>query len=504
MKVLFIYPENTNIGVGYLSAVLKQNGHDTKLIIDPRLFNTYFADNKFLSKAFDFSKIIKKETLTYEPDLICFSIFSDYFLWAKQTAEFIKTFTDTPILAGGIHPSLVPEEVLKHQCFDYVCVSEGEEALPELCNKIESKDDISNIKNIWCRVNEKPVFAGYRPLIKNLDNLPFPDKEIFHNIYPGFADSAYTIISARGCPNACTYCYNGALKHMYKDLGPYLRKRSVKNVIEELKHAKKQYNIKKVSFFDDLFIYDKNWLTEFAYAYKKKIDLPYFCHVGPKYVTEETVALLKTSGCSTVTMGIQSASKDLRQKVLNRTESNEQITKAIRLLKENNIFTYTNIIIGLPTEDTATLEETARFCSRYKSDAVTTSWLRFYPKSPIVETAKENNMLTDEEIKNIEESLTYTPYSKSGNTFAKPKSALRNLIQLAGILPERHILFLTKNKRYRFIPSFSMRFLIPTLKIIFSNTKGRKPFVSITLLDVIKFYLHFMIKHLKFTFLKKV
>lgn len=503
MKILFIYPENTNLGVSYLSAVLKENGHDAKLIFDPRLFNTYFANNKFLSNVFDFSKNIKKEVQDYKPDLICFSIFSDYFSWAKKIATLIKTFTDTPILAGGIHPTLVPKEVMKHRCFDYVCVSEGEETLPKLCNKLKAKEDISEIKNLWSRKEGKPYFAGYRKLITDLDSLPFPDKDIFNNEYKDFANTAYTIISARGCPNACTYCYNGALRIILKDLGPYLRKRSVANVIAELKYAKEKYNIQKVSFFDDLFIYDKKWLKEFSTAYKKEINLPYFCHVGPKYVNEETVKLLKESGCTTVTMGIQSVDQNLRKNVLNRTETNEQIISAIKLLKENNIFTYTNIIIGLPLENKETLHQTAIFCSRYKSDAVTTSWLRYYPKSPITKLAIGNNMLTNKEIKEIEESATYTPYSQNGNTFDKTKSSLRNLIQLSGILPEKYIKFLIKKERYIYIPSFSLRFFIPVLKIIFLNTKGRKPFVSITMADVAKFYLHFIIKHLKLTFLKK-
>jgi len=499
MKILFIYPEGENLGIEYLAAILKKEGHEVSLIFDPLLFQTYYLRINSLARCFSFKEKVVKQMQFFCPDLVCFSVFSDYYGWACEIAERIKEETNIPILFGGIHASLVPDIVIRESFVDYLCIGEGEEAILELLNALRSKKEPVNIKNIWFKKEGKIVESELRPLIPDLDVLPFPSKELFFKEYPPFVNKVYTLISGRGCPNACSYCYNSFFKKLYSDKGPYLRRRSVDNVISELRQAKEKYQIKRVSFFDDLFIYDLNWLEAFSERYKKEISLPFFCHVHPVNVNKKTVKLLKDAGCAVVTMGIQTTNEEIRKNILQRRGSNEEIIKAIVLIKESDIFLYTNIILGLPAQDEKDMIETVMFCNKYAADVTTTSWLRYYPKAEIIRIAKEQGFLDEEEIKSIEESKQYQPYSLAGSTYDSSEASLRNLITLSHFFSDKSLAWILKHRRYRYFLRFNMRFLLPLIFGLYQRVfLGKKmPFTYFSVWDMIKFYATYCFRFFK-------
>ncbi|MBU1076094.1 MAG: cobalamin-dependent protein, partial [Spirochaetes bacterium] len=140
MKIAFVYIGSENLGLEYLSSLLKKEGHEVKLFYDPSLFDDKFIFSiPFLSKLFNIRKIILKNLIEYKPDLVGFTVFTDAYRWSIDMARAIKKNLKCPILFGGVHPTAVPEKVIREKVVDMVCVGEGFEALIELVRALEKK-----------------------------------------------------------------------------------------------------------------------------------------------------------------------------------------------------------------------------------------------------------------------------------------------------------------------------------------------------------------------------
>jgi len=259
MKIAFVYCEMESLGIQYLSSILRNNGHSTKLFFDPHLFNDTVAENLYLSRVFDYSEILVEEIREYKPDLIGFSVLSTYYEWAKKLSRKIKEKIDVPIVFGGIHPTSLPGDVMKNEFIDFVIVGEGEYPLLELVNSEFRENLYSSIKSLCYKKNGEIICNEIREPIQDLDQVPFPDKDLFYDRLPHIKES-YTILSGRGCPHSCAYCCNNFLNKFYN--GKYLRRRSVGNTIAELKLAVSKYNMKNI-FFDEILVATMEMPEEF-------------------------------------------------------------------------------------------------------------------------------------------------------------------------------------------------------------------------------------------------
>lgn len=454
MKIAFLYWGYENPGIEALSASLKAAGHETVLIFDPALFNTFHMMSNALARYFDATEKIKTKIIQEKPDLIAIPALSEDYAWALKQAEIIKEITSVPVLLGGKHPTSVPDKVIREKNVDYIITGEADEAIVDLCNALEKGEDATNIKNICGKDKNGQIFQNeLRNLNQNLDELPFPDKDIFYDEYSGFAN-IYTISTSRGCPHTCSYCHNNMQRSIYKGKGPYLRRRSVDNVIEELTLAKSKYSIKRIYFLDEIFIYDLKWLAEFAVKYKEKINIPFGCETYSTFVNEEAINLLIQAGCKAVDMGIQTISEDIRKDILQRPGSNESIANAIALFRKTKIFLYTCIILGIPGTDTKEVIDTALFLNKHKPDMVLTNWLRFYPKTDIVDIAYKHDMLRSTDIRNIENyGGGFSPFVRKGHTFSKDLGKAAHLVIMAPFVPSFILKFFIKTKIYKLFPS---------------------------------------------------
>lgn len=419
MKILFIYNGAENLGIEYLSSYLKSKGHETHLLFDPAIFSGHLVfDSKLLSKLFYVDDKIVKQAIELKPDIIAFSTFTGNYRWCLSIAEKIKKISNIPIIFGGVHASAVPKEVLSNAFVDYVIVGEAEEALLELTeNKLEYKD----IKNLGYRDGDKIMINPPREYIKDLNALPFPDKEMFYDKVPLFQKS-YLVLTSRGCPFNCTYCSNNMMHSLYCNEKNHLRIRTPKNVIEELKWAKSKFNIKLVSFVDDVFTSSKTWLEEFIPLYKSEIGIPFFCSVHPNTITKEIAHLLKLGGCWCATMGVQSASERIRKDIFNRNCSNKKMLEAISFIKQEGIIISLDNIFGAPTETEEDLLCGLKFYDEAKADRIITFWLTYYPTTKIVEIAKQNGNLTDKDIDNIYKGNV--GFTHSGGSLSKDKKKI--------------------------------------------------------------------------------
>lgn len=460
MKITFFCTLCENIGVEYISALLKNNNHETDLIFESRTGNEknpYRGEidysKKKESKTFNPLKIlftvspavIAKKILNTNPDIVGFSVFSAYYALMLSIAQEIKKQDPTmPVLMGGIHPTCVPESVIAEDAVDYVCVGEGEHPTLDLLNALEKKESVEKIQNIWSKKDGAIIKNELRPIMKDLDSVPFPDKDLFKRKNPFFTRKKYSLFTSRGCKFSCTYCYNSAMKKVYPK-GNFLRKRSIENVLAELKYAQKTHNPKIIYFFDDILFYDKQWMIDFCAKYKKEIGLPFGCNIHPRFMDEEIAKTMKDAGCFLLTIGVQTVYKDTRTKALNRTDSMEDLTRAMDLSKKYNIFICANIIYNLPMQTEQELIDIAKFFQEHPCDFVMMFNLRYHPKTDIVDKAKELNLLSEQEAEEIGQGINYHPlaYHKT-----KPNRNLLSLIFTASHIPKPIFNFILRHKIY--------------------------------------------------------
>ncbi|MCX7759365.1 MAG: B12-binding domain-containing radical SAM protein [bacterium] len=403
MRIRFVCMGAENLGIEFLSAALKNKGVDVSLSYDPALFEDQISFNiPFFAKLLSVSDMLLEDIIKSGNNIVAFSVMSTNYRWALKLANKIKEINkDIIIIFGGIHPTLVPEVVIRESAVDYVLIGEAEDTLFELLVALHGKKDVSAINGIYYKQDGK-IFSGKPPMLnKNLDNIPFPDKDLFvdfHKIVRG----TYRTITGRGCPFKCSYCCHDYLKTLFQET--YLRRRSVKNVICELRHAIRRYNPTSIHFNDDIFTYDKKWVIHFLEEYKNEIKLPYLCITHPRFVDDDIARLLKESGCYRVKVGIQSLSENIKKKVLNRIEANEEIEKCFSLFDKYKINYSSDHIFGLPGETEKDLQDALNFYSRFENlKMINTYWLTYFPKTSIIEIADRYGVLPTDKVKLIRE-----------------------------------------------------------------------------------------------------
>ena len=493
MKIVFARAATESLGLEYLSASLKARGHETALVYEPLLFDSFRLRLPFFEP--ESAARSARRIVSQDPGLVGFSAESDHFRWALAVAREIKRLSRVPVIFGGVHPSTAPEAALARPEVDLLCVADGERAIVELADRLEKGLGSEGVDNIWGKKDGAPV-AGPVRLETDLDSLPFPDKDLFFREYPGFIQDAYSIVTGRGCPNACTYCHNSSMRRVLSRLGchdGFLRRRSVSNVVAELAAAKKKYGFRRVSFCDDLFISDMAWLEEFAAAYAREIGLPFFCNIHPADAGERAVDLLKAAGATAVNMGVQTVSESLRRECLGRSESTEASVNALRLLDRAGIFAYTNFIFGLPGQDAAEMEKAAAFAAANPAGFHDVNWLRYYPGTALLEKARKSGLLPEKDARAVEEGDFSVPYGHGGHSYTPERAKLRNLVFLASMLPGFAARFALSKKLWRFLPAFSLRLPAIAARCLWARLGGNpNPYPNLSLAGSLRYFLHYL------------
>jgi radical SAM superfamily enzyme YgiQ (UPF0313 family) len=425
MRVLFIYPNlnaqvGFNYGVAFLSACLKERGHSTGLL----------NINEQLGFGFDLARI-RREVTSFAPDLIGFSVVSNQYCFAREIARDIKGYCKAPIICGGIHPTMDPESVLRDECFDYVCVGEGERAIVELADALGNSSPTRGIENIWLKFDGDIIRNRVRPFAP-LESLPRKDYEIFDfQRMIDAKDGWVGIMSSRGCPFSCSYCFNHRLRELYqRDLNcsaaelRYIRYHPVSNVIDEIEMLLSSYkNIKTIIFDDDLFTLNKNYLREFCREYRRRVGLPFVCNAHVKVFDEEAAGCLKDAGCRIVKFGLESGSERVRREILNRRMSNDEIIRAFATAENFGFHTSAFVIIGFPRESISEIHETINLLARIKPGRF--RWSVFFPfiNTRAYDIAREGGFIDFEKL----ESLTNFTDESALDFGAEHNLALRKL-----------------------------------------------------------------------------
>ena len=386
MKILFIAPKIGSqakllVGIAYLSAVLKETGHEVELLeID---------EKKDLDKIF-------LTIESFNPQIIGLTANSHQYDYAVDIARDIKSKFNAKIFLGGVHSTLAPENAVKEKCFDGVCVGEGEEAFLELIGKIENHQDYFDTKNFWFYKDGDLIKNDIRPIMNDLNSLPMPDYSIFkYYKSAGSSEIVPRFIFSRGCPFNCTYCCNHAIKRIYIDQSNYVRFRSVEKSLAEIDLIKSKYNFKHFKIDDDTFSLNKKWVLEFCEKYKAKFNMTFECNVRVGAVDREILEALKSAGCNLIKVGVESGNEKLRREVLNRQIFNGKIIELFDLAREVGLKTFSFNMIGVPGETKSTVKDTINLNARLRPDYLQVTAFYPYPSTALGDRCLKEGLIGD-------------------------------------------------------------------------------------------------------------
>lgn len=393
MKTLLIYPNrgprgNTPISLAMASAALKSQGHEVQL------FDTTFYEQEEKSEKeigeelLDFKPVdltqagvvkrkgnpkleLEKMVQDYSPDLIAFSFLSTHLIGEEEYDMCSRGLNliegvdlrDVPVLVGGLHPTFSPEEIIRNDNVDIISRGESEGALIELANRMQEGKDITDVKNLWIKINGDVHKNPPRPIISDLDTLPFIDYSIydeksFFRPFDGKVVRGVDWEISRGCPYGCTYCLTPPLKKIYRGQR-YHREKSIDRIVKEAEKIKLDHNIDFIKFHDEDFLAIRtDKLRELSKKFASRVEVKFAVEIRPESVTEEKAELLREMGCEAASVGVECGNEEYRRRFLNRNMSNEQIINAAKYLRDVGIRARSFNMIGLPFETREMVLET--------------------------------------------------------------------------------------------------------------------------------------------------
>ncbi len=375
MKVLFLLDEITlgqePLGVTTIASVLKRNGYE----VDYWRFEN------------EGEEATREFVQTYQPQIIAHHVTTGTHTSHLHINKELKKSFSFLSYFGGPHATYFPE-FIRHDGVDVICQGEGEYPTLELVQAYSKGQDYSRIQNLWVKREGDIIRNSCRPFIENLDELPFPDREGILKRCPHLKQAKLLyIIAGRGCPYHCNFCFNHVLKTLQP--GKYVRWRSVDNVLKEIKWSRQFLDFGAVAFQDDTFILNKEWLYEFAEKYPREIGLPYLCHVRADLSTPEIVNALKESGCRRAAIGIESGNNKIRNSIMHKEVTTEQLQKAGRLYHEAGIELLGQNLFAAPEETVETALQTIGLNIDMKVHCTVIHFFQPYPKTVLGEMAND-------------------------------------------------------------------------------------------------------------------
>lgn len=318
----------------------------------------------------------------FNPDLIGFGVYSYHEKIADKMSKAVKDkYPNIKIIWGGTHPTILPEETIKKQWLDIICIGEGEKALLTLCERLDANRPIDNIPNLWVKQNGKVIKNKVGPFI-HPDELPAPDWESYapYQQYGPIEGKIYKLAMvefSRGCPFSCSYCESTTIKDIYRTAGikGFCRNKSPEKFVADCELLVKKYGIEFFYFAQGTFLtMPDDVLQELAGLFRKRVNRPFLCLTTVPSITLKRTRLLREMGCRQVNMGIEAGNETYRRDVLNRPHmSNELIVKAFQLVKEAGIRVSSYNMVGLPWQSRKDVFDTIELNRMVKPNKINVS-----------------------------------------------------------------------------------------------------------------------------------
>ena len=422
-RVLLVYPNMQMINllpsnISILSASLKRAGFSVDLF-DTTFYKTEkeSVDDKRVEylqlRPFDYSQFgihyketdvfsdFRKKVEEFRPDLIAVTVVEDTFPLALRLLESVSG-SGIPVIAGGVQAILAPEMLLASPEIDFLCYGEGEEALPELCNRLAAGKPYDNIQNIWVKRDGRIIKNPMRPLV-NLNEIPYNDFSLFEEsrFFRPMQGKIFRMIPIeidRGCPYQCTFCAAPSLRELYKreTQGTYHRLKTIPRVIDELVHQVATYHAEYIYFNSETFLaMNDEKFRQFAEKYLEKIHLPFWCQSRIETISEFKIALLEQMGCDRLSLGIEHGNEEFRKTVLKKRFTNQQVLEAFKILKNHRIPITVNNMLGFPGETRDLVFDTIRLNRQINIDSTNCFAFKPYHGTYLREIAIRDGCLKD-------------------------------------------------------------------------------------------------------------
>ena len=370
-----------------------------------------------------------------------------------KISEIIKEiYPDTQIIAGGIHPTVLPERTMAEgKNIDFIVMGEGEHTFTELIKSLKKgQREFSNIAGLCWRKENKIMVNQPRGLIKNLDEIPFPNRDIFNLkiYYPAptkrvSEENATPILTSRGCPFNCIHCPS---KIIWRS---DVRYRSADNVVNEIEECVNKYNLREFGFCDDTFTVNRKRAIEICHKIiEKKLRIYWLCFSRANTIDDELIRTMKKAGCKKILLGLESGNQKILDLMRKKTTI-QQGRKAAEIIKRQGLKTYASFMLGNVGETVETIKETISFAKSLNLDNATffitapfpgtdlyqiaqdlghinqnTPWEAFAPLTGLRPILAQNN-LTQEE-------LIYWQKRAFRQFYLRPKYIIKKLCQIRG------------------------------------------------------------------------
>jgi anaerobic magnesium-protoporphyrin IX monomethyl ester cyclase len=343
-KLVNSYP---SLGLGYIAAVLEQDGHEVR-IVDMGLRPSVTVEEEL------------QPVYGFQPDLVGFTSMSTSHHSVERAAALIKEQIGCRTLIGGPHATTLPELTLADPHFDFLIHGEGEEPARQLCRVLAAgSQDWDGILGLGYKTRDGEVKINPEaPLIPDLDSLPYPARHLFDlDAYPLFDPAGQrmiTVLSSRGCPYNCSFCFKGIVGRTY-------RHRSPDNVIGELQQCIERYGVRSFYFIDDLFTIDIKRLESFCdRLLEVGLDVRWQCLARVDRVTRPILDKMYKAGCREVHYGVESGNPDVLAATAKHVNL-DQVRQAAQWTDEAGIRGKGYFILGLPGDNDKTIEDTISF-----------------------------------------------------------------------------------------------------------------------------------------------
>ncbi|MDD5216758.1 MAG: radical SAM protein [Candidatus Omnitrophica bacterium] len=400
---LNLYP----LGLGYLAEAIKKdtdwevmvynadftrNSERRRLVYEIGIgFDEYLENLKNPNaKIWDEVRVVIKE---FQPIVLGISSKTQNFRSASIVAKIAKKINkQIVVVIGGPHPSMVGKDVFRCPDIDISVVGEGERTIVHLLKAIARNEKLESVRGIMYRASSAIIQNTPQEYIQNLDTLRFPYENApdilkDYSLYP--KEAFNSIFSTRGCPYSCFFC--GSREIWSKKV----RFRSPDNVAQEIKQSQKK-GLKAISFQDDYFGVTKKYIFELCNTIMQQCPgIKWSCEIHVKSVDDETIAIMKKSGCYAIHLGIESGNNDILKKI-RKNITIEEALSACKTIKKHNIELHVFYMIGFPQETEQTLMDTLEKMKRTKCDTLIYSIFTPYPGTEAFDLCKQQGTITDD------------------------------------------------------------------------------------------------------------
>jgi len=342
---------------------------------------------------------IESEIDRIGPDIVGITSPTPAYTQVLEVAKRIKKIdSDIKVVVGGPHPTALPEDTVREQEIDIGVIGEGEITFCKIIEALEKKRDLSYVHGIVYKDKSGKVLSTLqRPLIKDLDTLPFPARDLFplEIYYPPptkrmSGKKAGNMITSRGCPYRCTYCMASVMWRRK------VRLRSVKNVVDEIEHCVKDFGIGEINFHDELFTVKKSRTVEICREIRRRnLDIAWVCMVRVDYLSEEVLREMRHAGCKKIMFGFETGSQMILDK-MKKEVALEKAEQAVTAVKKAGIKTAGNFMFGNIGETEETIRQSIELAKKLNTDTCAFFIASPYPGTEFYDTAKKEGYLRED------------------------------------------------------------------------------------------------------------